>query len=488
MAEIFRPTYSVTDPKTGKRVKRKSRTWHIRYYLPNGKRVRMKGHKDKAATQALARELERKAARLQEGIIDPTDEHGKKPLAEHLADYQAHLAAKRDTAEHVAKSKFRIETCLDSCRFINIGDVQSFAVMGFLAELRNKGLAVKTANDYLAAVKGFTRWLWRDKRSLADPLAGLSRLANGQTDVSHPRRDFSADELQRLLDAARQSRRRLRKLHGTDRYFLYLTASATGFRAAELASLTPAALDLDADPPTATVDAADSKNRKEAVQPIPRDVAAALAGYLQNKPKDKPIWPGRWVAKGFLIIQADLKTARETWLAETTDPDERAERERSDFLAYVDADGRFADFHSLRHTFVTRVVQSGASPKVAQTLARHSTVQLTLGRYAHTGMYDLAAAVDALPPLLGTEPAQVQLSATGTDGKTGKASKGQKFLGPNLGPQTAKMGDFRGFQETEAEKAGQTKNPGKQAGFAVFQGSNEGNEKVEVRGFEPLTF
>jgi predicted RNA-binding Zn-ribbon protein involved in translation (DUF1610 family) len=30
MAEVFRPTYTVTDPKTGKLKKKKSRTWHIR--------------------------------------------------------------------------------------------------------------------------------------------------------------------------------------------------------------------------------------------------------------------------------------------------------------------------------------------------------------------------------------------------------------------------------------------------------------------------
>ena len=41
MAEVFRPIYTVLDPATGKRVRKKSRTWHIRYYV-NG--VRQLGH------------------------------------------------------------------------------------------------------------------------------------------------------------------------------------------------------------------------------------------------------------------------------------------------------------------------------------------------------------------------------------------------------------------------------------------------------------
>jgi integrase len=93
------------------------------------------------------------------------------------------------------------------------------------------GKSTKTANDYLAAVKGFTRWLWRDKRTGVNALAGLSQLANGETDLRHARREFQPDELQRLLDAARTSPHSIRNLSGIDRHFLYLTACATGFRA-----------------------------------------------------------------------------------------------------------------------------------------------------------------------------------------------------------------------------------------------------------------
>jgi hypothetical protein len=54
----------------------------------------------------------------------------------------------------------------------------------FISELRNSDKGLKTINEYLAAVKSFTRWLWRDKRAAFDPLIGLSRLAGkGKVDI-----------------------------------------------------------------------------------------------------------------------------------------------------------------------------------------------------------------------------------------------------------------------------------------------------------------
>jgi hypothetical protein len=100
----------------------------------------------------------------------------------------------------------------------------------------------------------------------------------------------------------------------------------------------------------------------------------------------------------------------------TGDDQQRDEWAASDDLVYRDGEGRYGDFHALRHTFISLIVRSGASPKTAQTLARHSTATLTLGRYAHAGLFDLTTAISATPSLSsGTpEPAEV-LAATGTD-------------------------------------------------------------------------
>ena len=54
-----------------------------------------------------------------------------------------------------------------------------------------------------------------------------------------------------------------------------------------------------------------------------------------------------------------------------------------------------------RHLFITRLEQAGISPKMAQTLARHSDVRLTLGVYTHVGKQDQTAAIEALPGVPG---------------------------------------------------------------------------------------
>jgi integrase len=68
-------------------------------------------------------------------------------------------------------------------------------------------------------------------------------------------------------------------------------------------------------------------------------------------------------------------------------------------IAYKDDAGRYVDFHSLRHTFISNLTRSGVSPKIAQSLARHSTIGLTMDTYTHIGLYDERAAIDSLPKL-----------------------------------------------------------------------------------------
>ena len=62
------------------------------------------------------------------------------------------------------------------------------------------------------------------------------------------------------------------------------------------------------------------------------------------------------------------------------------------------ADGAL-DFHSLRVSFVTSLARSGVHPKVAQMLARHSTMELTMRVYTKLGDGEERAGVEALPPL-----------------------------------------------------------------------------------------
>lgn len=176
-------------------------------------------------------------------------------------------------------------------------------------------------------------------------------------------------------------------------------AVSTGLRASECASLTPRHFDLNSDPPTVRIDAADEKSRRGDVLPIPSDLVAMLRPWLATIGPDEPLWPGDWAKKrrGSKMMMADLARAG---------------------IDYRDDDGQQADFHALRHTFLSRLGRSGASAKAMQRLARHTTVQLTLGRYTHANLFDLKSAVDLLPPISTTsshDSEAVTLQATGTD-------------------------------------------------------------------------
>ena len=76
-------------------------------------------------------------------------------------------------------------------------------------------------------------------------------------------------------------------------------------------------------------------------------------------------------------------------------------------LPYVDDAGRYFDFHALRHQFISSLAEAGVHPKVAQELARHSTVSLTLDRYTHVPSHALTDALRRLPALPTLQAADV---------------------------------------------------------------------------------
>ncbi len=83
-----------------------------------------------------------------------------------------------------------------------------------------------------------------------------------------------------------------------------------------------------------------------------------------------------------------------------------------------DGAGQVADFHALRHTFITNLVRGGVHPKVAQALARHSTITLTMDHYAHLEALEQRSALEVLPGL-GGAAGQEEVKATGTGEQSG---------------------------------------------------------------------
>jgi len=157
-------------------------------------------------------------------------------------------------------------------------------------------------------------------------------------------------------------------------------------------------------PATVTIEAAYAKNRRHDVLILHPDLVKRLKAWLAlKKPQaNELLFPvshraGGVERKTSKMIRFDIESARTFWIAEAETEKEEKLRYSADFLLYQDEKGKFADFHCLRHTFITNLGRAKVSPKTAQSLARHSDIKLTLGIYTHIDQEDQIAAINSLP-------------------------------------------------------------------------------------------
>jgi integrase len=154
------------------------------------------------------------------------------------------------------------------------------------------------------------------------------------------------------------------------------TALHTGMRQGEILALRWVDLDFD----QRLVRVAHGKNHKVRCIPMNAQVYALLKPLVPPSP--------RWEESPFVF----------------TNPRTRANPEiKGKFRDVVHAFARVADaaglgdvtFHTLRHTFASRLVQGGATMKALQELLGHGSMQMTM-RYAHLAPNNLREAVDIL--------------------------------------------------------------------------------------------
>ncbi len=379
------------------------------YHDSEGIRREVSLSSDKEAARQILANLARKIALQKAGIIDPFEEHKKRPLGKHVEDFAEFLRAKGNTEKHTRLTLADLRECVKACKFTFLSDLSASRVQAHLQRRKEQGLSLRTLNRKLVAIKSFARWLMKDRRLQETPLAHLSGW-NVNLDRRLERRALSLEEAKALIEFTKQSKRSFRGLKGESRAMLYSLALGTGFRVSELASLVRESFSLEDNTPTVTCAASYSKNRKEAVQPLPLSLIPSLNEWLDRQPMSKKLWPGTWTEKAAEMIALDAKATREDCIR-------RLGSVKDDFLAIVNTDGQKLDFHALRHSYVTWIVKSGCNVRNAQMLARHSDVKLTLGVYSHVGLHDLASAVDQLPNFSMEHKIEYQ-RATGTDVNT----------------------------------------------------------------------
>lgn len=369
-----------------------------------------------------------------------------KTLSEHLGDFGKALIAKGCSPRHVELVTGRARRIIKACGFKYHSDIKASPVMEYLNDMRadsdkRRGISAQTFNFYLSAMKQFCRWMVKDRRALESPVAHLDGL-NVKTDRRRDRRPLTVEELRKLLDTTRRGPDR-DGMAGEERALLYWLAVETGLRAGELRSLNRVSFDLGEQGPTVTVEAAYSKHRRQDTLPLRAELAEALRSFLAT------LMPGVLAFR----IPADRKTAARMF---------REDIEAAG-IAYRDE----AD-----------LARGGVHPKVAQSLARHSTITLTIHRYSHTLVGEQAEALTALPDL--TRPATQQARATGTEGRTVSPEAVERppaVLASCLALSERSRGILVDSDRRTKEEAGKTE---------VVSRPAERLERAERTGFEPV--
>jgi len=152
----------------------------------------------------------------------------------------------------------------------------------------------------------------------------------------------------------------------------------TGLRRAELAALVRSDLNLEAEQPFVNVRASTTKNHKQAILALHADLVSELRKLLEKLPPDENKLLAHLMPK-MSVFKSDLKAAE---------------------IEFINAEGKRADFHSLRHTLATNLARAGTSPRIAMEVMRHSDIKLTTKTYTDAGLLPVADAVVKLPSLV----------------------------------------------------------------------------------------
>jgi cell division protein ZapA (FtsZ GTPase activity inhibitor) len=215
MASLFRPTYTKSDPTTGRRVSRKVRKWYGKYRDASGRLRCTPLSPIKTAAMAMLTDLVRKIELQKAGFVDPCTDHLMQPIEDHLSDFAKHLEAKMRSVRHVSETLRVIQKVTLACKLTVLADLQNAGerLEQHLAERRRAGVSHRTINGDLVAVRSFCRWLIHRRRMHEDPTRGLERL-NQDIDRRRERRALTDSEIADLFTVTQNSKRIAFRLTG----------------------------------------------------------------------------------------------------------------------------------------------------------------------------------------------------------------------------------------------------------------------------------
>lgn len=370
------------------------RCWYFAYEGAGGRRIVVKGYPDKEATEAMARDQEKLAARIQAGLVTVDLDRASMPIAEALDAWVADLDRRGNSPEYVYRMRLLMNKMTTGCGWSTLASIRSDSLTVWLAKMKeaglwgnwkNKtgGLSGRSLNQYLETARAFVNWCCaHDPPWLpGNPLARI-QMAD-ESDKRREKRAYTLDELDRL-----------KKVSGK-RWVVYLTAALTGLRRSELKRLQWGDVRLDAEPPFIQLRAKATKAKRDDTTPINPELLEALRAH---RPAD---------------ASADQRVFPTLPVYDTY----RKDVEKRAGIPWRDAQGRLASFHALRKTFGTYLALADVPLRVAMDMMRVTDARLLTGVYTDARLLNTTAAAAKLPRLAKMdEPESVSETAEAVAG------------------------------------------------------------------------
>jgi len=344
--------------------------WRFKYVDYQGVRRTATGKTTRRKTEELALHVQAKHHAIRNGWVPvPRPCDIQRPIETAMEEYLAWGRAqgghhgKPWSGKHHATRARHLRFWVGELRLGFVFDLYGVLpkVEAALRKKQNQGLCGKTVQNYAESIGAFCDWLVDRDYLKEDPLRKIGAF---DTTPVRIRRAFTVGELQALLRCCKPAHR-----------LSYLVAVTTGLRRSELRALRRR--HLDAVNKALLLDGAWTKNRRSSVQPLPEEVFDLLKKSARVCGPDDPIL--RVHRNSARMIADDMKKAG---------------------IPKVTEDG-VLDFHSLRVTYTSLIIEVGASVKEAQALARHSSPELTMNVYARTRKDRLADVVNKLGEVVG---------------------------------------------------------------------------------------
>lgn len=350
---------------------RDSGPWYAFRYSGGRWRRKSTGCTSAAAAKSKAQKWRDEGDLIIGGVLKEQDRAAVDPLEKQIAAYVAWMKSRPNAAgiRHIAAVKATLRAYAVGCKWLRLTDITESSAHAF-ADLRTVGKkkkaaqAARTKNLALSMLRTFCKWCVENDRLRANPFGRLRRFAG---DDKIQRRGLTAVEIQKLLDAALT--RPCKSMTGESRRMLYIAALATGFRAQELAVLTPANFFQSDDGPAVWVDGENTKNGNDVEQPLLPEFGAEIMKWVASKPVGEPLWRvGPSMAR---IVRRDLAAAG---------------------IAY-EVDGQRFDFHALRGQYVSALIDAGVPILQVADLARHADINTTRKHYRRLTLTKSAGAI-----------------------------------------------------------------------------------------------